>query len=279
MKAGSTIIDIIIDIKLSKQKAKFMESAIHNHRLRDRSNYQMSSIQQVDGFSPEPLLTLNAELDNLGLPYEINEPMIESLLQRLKDSGAVDPACFWLVMARIFELTLICAGHYADNCEFSAAGDLLFNPREVLIHRNGYPRPMVKQRHGRISDQLNQDACDRKHLCLLLRHEVTAEVVQPAILPYAFEQIQYSGMIASWYLRSAQERMKKIADTIGFLAAWHVSNFEDFHNRLNNASTETSFFVGDHLCRFDTRYFKQLGREINRVIDDSNFNFEFLVHQ
>jgi hypothetical protein len=92
-------------------------------------------------------------------------------------------------------------------------------------------------------------------------------------------QMQQSRMIASWYLNNAGERMKKIADTIVFLAAWSVSSFENFHKRLKTASPKTRRFVSDHLCRFDNQHFKQLGQEIQRIIDKSEVSCEFLVHQ
>lgn len=137
-------------------------------------------------------------------------------MTRLEDSGPSDQSSYWLVLARIFELALFCAGRYADNGELSAAGDLLVNPRKVLIRQKGHPHKLVKQRHGRISDQLNKGGRCEKHLFLLLKHEVAFEIAQPAILPHLFERMQGSRKIASWYLQHASERMKKIAEAIGF---------------------------------------------------------------
>lgn len=148
-----------------------MESAIRNHLFRSHSNSNLPHIQRGPCFERNPLLILNEELDNFRLPHEINEPSIERLLKILEDSGASDQSFYWLLMARIFELALFCAGHYADNCEFSAAGDLLVNPRKVLIHRKGYPHSRVKQRHGRISDQLNNSGKRRNHFLLLLKKD------------------------------------------------------------------------------------------------------------
>jgi hypothetical protein len=196
----------------------------------------------------------------------------------LECSNALGQSHYWLLMARIFELAMFCAGHYADNCEFSAAGDLLVNPRKVLIHRKGYPHSLVKQRHGRISDQLNKGGMRRKHVLLLLRHEVTVEIAKPAILPYLFEQMRHSRKIASWYLIIARERIKKIADTIGFLFAWSVTNFEDFHSRIQMSSPKMRRFVSDHLCMFDKRYFERLGLEIQKLIENSDHTCEFLAH-
>ena len=253
-----------------------MESAIRYDQFRKDSNRQSPLIQRKPCFRGNPLLLLNEELDNLKLPHFINEPSIERLLKILEDSGASDQPCYWLVMARLFELALLCAGHYADNAEFSAAGDLLVNPRKVLIHQKNRAHSLVKQRHGKISDQLNTGKKRSKYLLLLLKHEVSVEIAEPALLPHLFEKIQYSKKMAPWYLHTAEQRMKKIAATIGFLSAWTVLGFEDLHNRLQETSPKTVQFVADHLCRFDTHYFERLGREIQKIIKYTNGTCEFL---
>jgi len=259
-------------------ESKILESALHNQLFRNHSNCDWPRTQRESYFESDPLLLLNAELEDLRLPHGISESAVEGLLNMLEGSGTSGQSYYWLLMARIFELALFCAGHYADNCEFSAAGDLLVNPRKVLIHRKGYPHALVKQRHGRISDQLNKGGMCRRQVLLLLKHEVTVEVATPAILPYLFEQLRHSRKIASWYLNNARERMKKVADTIGFLSAWPATSFEDFHRRMQIASPKTYRFVSDHLCRFDTRYFERLGLEIQKLIENSDDTCEFLAH-
>jgi hypothetical protein len=255
-----------------------MESATGNHLFPRHSNWKLSYILKDSSFEPIPFLRLNEELDNIRLLHEINEASIERFLKMLEDSDASDQHCYWLVMARIFELALFCAGNYADNCEFSAAGDLLVNPRKILIHRKGCPNSLVKQRHSRLSEQLNKDRIHRHNFMRLLKHEVSVEITKPAILPYLFERLQHGQRIAAWYLHNAEERMKKIADTIGFLSAWSVLRFEDLHRRMQAASPKTRRFIDTHLCRFDTRYFQRLGREIKNFIENANVNCAFLVH-
>lgn len=255
-----------------------MEPAIGNDHIPVHSNCQSSRIQKKLHHESDPLLLLNAELDHIRLPHVINERSLERFLKILEDSGDFDQAIYWLVMARIFELALFCAGNYADNGEFSAAGDLLFNPRKILIHQKGHPHSLVKRRHGRISDQLNKAGRCEKQLFLWLKHEVAVEIAKPAILPHLFNRMQDSQKLASGYLQHSAQCMKKIADTIGFLSAWAVSGFGNLHHRLREASPETRRFVGDHLCSFDTRCFEQLGREIQKLIKNSEATCEFLVH-
>jgi hypothetical protein len=134
-----------------------MEPKISNHSSQSHVNHELLHFHSDLLVERNPILTLNEALDNLHVPYEVSEQTIENFLQNLKTYGTADRLVYWLMMARLFELSLICAGHYADNCEFSAAGDLLVNPRKVLIHRRGYPYPLTKQRHGRLTEQLNNE--------------------------------------------------------------------------------------------------------------------------
>jgi hypothetical protein len=219
-------------------------------------------------FERNPILILNEALDDLYVPYAVNEPTIENFLDDLEAFDITDQPVYWLEMSRLLELTLICAGHYADNCEFSAAGDLLVNPRKVLIHRKGHPHPVIKHRHGRLTDQLNNKLTCRELVLSQVKNEVGVEVAKPAILPYLLERIELSRHIASWYLHDVQERMKKIADTIGFLSAWSLSKFEVLHHRMQKMSVKTRRFVSDHQCNFDTAYFDRLGREIPKTIEN-----------
>ncbi|MBW2605238.1 MAG: hypothetical protein JRE28_13145 [Deltaproteobacteria bacterium] len=239
-----------------------MAPKISNHSPQSHVNSEWFHFRSDLQFERNPILILNEAIDNLHVPHEVNEQAIDNFLEDLEAYDTSFRPAYWLMTARLFELSLICAGHYADNCEFSAAGDLLVNPRKVLIHRRGYPHPLVKQRHGRLTEQLNIE-----NKCIFqVKREVTVEVAKPPILPYLFERMERSRQIASWYLHDAQERMKKIADTIGFLSAWSLSEFEVLHNRMQKMSAKTRRFVADHQCNFDTSYFVRLGREIPIII-------------
>jgi hypothetical protein len=252
-----------------------MEPKISNHPFRRHENHEWVYFHSDLLLERNPIFILNKTIDNLNVPYDVNEQTIENFLQDLEAFGTTDRPEYWLAMSRLLELTLICAGHYADNCEFPAAGDLLVNPRKVLIHRKGYPHPLTKQRHGRLTDQLNQEEKYRELVLFQVKNEIRIEIAKPAILPYLLERLEQSCQIASWYLHDSQERMKKIADTIGFLSAWSLSRFEVLHHRMQKMSTKTRRFIADHQCNFDTSYFVRLGREIPKIIANSKEYSEF----
>ena len=53
-------------------------------------------------------------------------------LPHLKQRGTLNGRShqiYWLTYVRIREAALLCAGNYADNGEYQAAGDLLVNPQ------------------------------------------------------------------------------------------------------------------------------------------------------
>jgi hypothetical protein len=252
-----------------------MELKISNPSSRRHPYHELAYFHGDYLFESNPILVLNDALDDLKVPYAVNEKTIENFLDDLETFGNTRQSVYWLAMSRLLELTMVCAGHYADNCEFSAAGDLLFNPRKVLIHRQGFPNPLIKQRHGRLTDQLNQEQKQADPLLRRIKDEIRIEVAKPAIMPYLMEGIERSCQIASWYLQDAQERMKKIADTIGFLSAWSLSKFELFHHRMQKMSEKTRRFVVDHQCNFDTSYFVHLGHEIPKIIGDPHAYSEF----
>ena len=93
------------------------------------------------------ILHFNYLLDRKANYFSLNESSLENLLDQLDNLALVKDGSYWLTMARINELALLCAENCANNCELTLAGDLLLNPRLILIHVRGQNRPIVKKRH------------------------------------------------------------------------------------------------------------------------------------
>ena len=83
-----------------------MESVIYSDLFRNHSNFKLPQIQGEHNSRTDPILLLNEELDDLKLPHEINESALEGFLKILNGSGAPRQSYYWLMMARIFELSL-----------------------------------------------------------------------------------------------------------------------------------------------------------------------------
>ena len=118
-------------------------------------NLKNAAIFRQPAAPAQPLLRLNALLDAAILPYEVNEGQIENWMNTLEASSAKDGPIYWLLWIRLMEAALLCAGNYVDNCEFSAAGDLLVNPRSIRIYIDGVREPVNKKRHLALTDQFN----------------------------------------------------------------------------------------------------------------------------
>ncbi len=212
---------------------------------------------------------LNDALDTLSVPFGINEAIIEAALDKLKRIGVPDQPQYWLLLARITELTLVCAGHYIDHLEFEAAGDLLFNPRQVLVYRKGHPHPTVKNRHRSLSRHLRRiSGWTTTPSARWLRGNVSIAVTRPALLPRLILQIEQSGCISTSYLNGVNRRMKQASDAIGFLSALHMSSYVELLHYLKRAQGPARRLISENLCRFDTVLFRKIGDDLRRLRHD-----------
>lgn len=205
--------------------------------------------------------TINRRLDIVAVPHGINEPFLEEILARIQGAGRhPDPTIYWLTLARLTEAAILCAGHYADNCEFRAAGDLLVNPRKVCVQVQGHGPSFIKTRHGRLTDQLAQ-----RFAGTIDKRDAECRIVAPALLPELYRRLATSGFFTPDYLEHVQHCLTAIAATIAFLAAWQVDANEQLYHRLQLADAAQREFVEEHLCRFDATWFWLLGSRIRQA--------------
>jgi hypothetical protein len=218
---------------------------------------------------------INSCMNGLQLPQGVNEPLIESLLQQIEHCPPVSHARYRLLTARVLETALVCTGHYVDNCEFGAAGDLLVNPRQVLIHIRGYRHPVVKMRHGRLSEQL-APYCRNHSFPTWFKHNVALEIAKPALVQDLLQRLERSQGFRPAYLDSIRRRMNKVADCIGFLSAWGITGWEDMHRRIQSTSPQMRGFIAANLCEFGLEDFHALGWEIDRMAHPAGIRSEYL---
>jgi hypothetical protein len=225
----------------------------------------------------DPLTRLNHALATLPVPWGLNESIIESIVHQWEQYGKQHLPQYWLIAARIFEVAILCAGHYVDNCEYTAAGDLLFNPRKILIYQKGCSHPIKKHRHGRLSDQLHGHREADQPFPIWFRDHVAIRMVKPAVIPFLLTRMEQSGRMVDVYLHTARQRMQKAADTIAFLNSWSISRQEDLQPRIESASPQTQRFIADHLCAFDDETFRALGEEIHCTCSDPGYQSRFIT--
>jgi hypothetical protein len=221
---------------------------------------------------------LNSILNRLMLPQDVNEPLIEEILGSLEGCDDDSLPRAQLLFARVLEALLVCTGHYVDNCEFSAAGDLLVNPRQILIHRKGHLHPLIKGRHLQLSAQLGSQAGSCQPFPLWFKHHAVLEISKPALLPCLLQRLENFQSFRPVYLGSIRRRMNKAADAMGFLAAWNLSGWEDLYARMQTASPQVRCFLNENLCRFDTKDFDRLGLDIDLISHEPDYRSSYMAH-
>lgn len=90
------------------------------------------------------------------------------------------------------------------------------------------------------------------------------------------ERMARSGYLSKEYLDLVENRMKRIADAIGFLASWHLSGQSAFYLRVQCASPSEQSFIESNLCRFDKEIFFELGQDLRKSAVDPYQKSRFL---
>jgi hypothetical protein len=189
----------------------------------------------ADGPLIDAWFELNYQLQEEALDAHVNKTFIEQWLMRLWTIVSPRPECFWLFMARINELALLCASRYVDCCEFSAADGLLVEPSGALLRvQNG--RPSVSQDTG---------------------------VRGGPLLPSLYGLLKGSGYIAEDYLLSVSRRTEQIAQVLRMLLALGIDNVDDISMRLSCMDIEQRRDFRSRLCLFDQKIFNEIGRALH----------------
>lgn len=214
----------------------------------------------------ESMVKLNRRFNAVLIPHLLNETFLSNFHSALVPCMDLGGAYAWLLYARLTEAALLCAGHYADNCEFQAAGDLLVNPRCIRLYDRANPcNPKTKNRHMALSKQFNEEEKSVASFRRRFGRTMVMDIEVPALLPMLAETLGRADLFHEWYFASVARRMEKIADTIAFLLAWPVDNVEQLEARLTSASDETTRFAEANLCRFDPGDFHALGEELETM--------------
>lgn len=206
------------------------------------------------------IMHLNDKLDRVAAKGLINESIIESYLEQLQNNFSTDDLCYWLLMMRMAELAVVCAGRYADACQFASTGDLLVNPRKIKVHqRTGFPSTVIKLRRGAISAQFNTSRFPHHDFINWMQQNTFIQTVEKPLLTFFIETMETSTMIGESYLSKIRLRLARIADTVAFLTSWQINNAADLHTRLHLATPDVRRFIESHLCNFNLNLFNTLG--------------------
>jgi|FrelakmetLWP11LW_1041352.scaffolds.fasta_scaffold15553_1 hypothetical protein len=224
----------------------------------------------------ESIIRINAELEHEVDSCLMNERVIEKYWSRVRRLEGDGPG-YWLLMARLAEAALLCAGNYADNCEYEAAGDFLVNPREILVHNRGDGLSTTKTRHKRLSEQFGIEGVERHNSMKQFSAGVCLEITKPPLLPLMTQVLRKSERLSTEYLQRLEEAQRRIADTLAFLAAWRVFDSAKLWQRLQESSARERVFAESNLCRFDARVFHRIGADLQRSLAEPDYRSSFLT--
>lgn len=206
----------------------------------------------------------------------VEECILNEHLSHINQWIGEDSPLYWLMICRLNEAALVSAGYYADCGEFSAAGDLLVNPRKIVVHIAGEPAAKKKKRHGRISDQFRHPRQSAAVFRQWFNRNAVIEQRQPPLLPFLYAALQASGRISESYLKTVDTRMKKIADTIVFLSTWGIRDFKGVVERQIQCNEADRLLLENNLCRFDTDLFNHIEMEIQQIQNSPHFSSSIL---
>jgi hypothetical protein len=204
--------------------------------------------QPVDGALLEAWFELNYRLHEEAVDAHVNKSFIEQWLMRLWTILSPRPECFWLFLARINELALLCASRYVDCCEFSAADGLLVEPGCVLLNAE----------NGKTS--VSQDIGVRGR----------------PLLPSLYDLLKGSGYMTEDYLLSVSRRTEQIAQGLRMLLAFGLSNAEDISMRLSCMDVDQRRDFRSRLCLFDRKIFNEIGRALHLFMRSWSVDDEYV---
>ena len=235
------------------------------------------SRESAESESHEEWFRFNYDLEQEALDSRLNEDYLVQRLQRLWELPPVENRVFWLGLARLNELALLCAGTYADACEFSAAGDLLLNPRLILIHIKGRLEPLVKNRHQALTRQMAPLAPANRNIINWIKENTRLEVRRQALLPHIMDMLTRSGCLGRTYLDSAKARCDRIAGTISLLNANRITGPAELCAALVGMSPGERAELKQDMCFFDRRIFSALGREMHQIMHYGQVNSKYTI--
>jgi hypothetical protein len=223
----------------------------------------------------DAIFAVNADLEQTGSPLLLTEKTVERCWSRaLALEG--EQAGRWLLLIRLAEAALLCAGNYADSCEFRAAGDFLVNPREIVIRSRCGGPSIVKKRHGRLSEQLGFTKDDEPAATPSFPAGIALEITRPPLLPLMARILKESGRVAAFFIDRLEEGQRRIADALAFMAGWRINDSVEFWRRLKGSSPSERAFAESCMCRFDTQVFYRIGDELQRSLARPDYRSFFL---
>jgi hypothetical protein len=204
--------------------------------------------RSLDGPLVDAWFELNYRLQEEAVDVHINKTFVEQWMLRLGTIASPRPQCFWLFLARINELALLCASRYVDCCEFIAADELLVEPSSVPLQAGQGKAADSKDGGGRVAGG---------------EERPLAEKNSRPLLSCLYDMLSGSGYMTEEYLLSVSRRTEKISQVARMLAGLGMGNTEDISVKLSWMDVDQRRDFRSRLCLFDRRTFNEIGRALH----------------
>lgn len=220
-------------------------------------------------------MLLTSTLPDQLFDHYIEEEFLVNQVEQLESSEILDRSIeiYWLSMARVMELALLCAGNYADFGQIREAGALLVNPRHTEIHINGLWEPIIVKRYKRITEQFADYAPAGIHVTKWLRDNTHLVHVKGPLLPDLHNKLKESNVLSKSYLSSVSRRMQKISETMTFVM---IGQLTDPNFPFSGVHPEEKEFVEANLCRYNKKQYHQIGADIAEMVENVNYCSPFV---
>lgn len=220
---------------------------------------------------------LNEDLFENVVDHNLNEDFLVHQMEQLTSSEEINGSVniYWLSMARVMELALLCAGNYADFGLIREAGDLLLNPRHSELHIAGVWEPVRVKRHERMTEQFADYTPDIRNVGEWLRDNTHLVHLKGPLIADLYDMLQRADILSESYLSSVYLRMQKISQTMTFVLQGQIL---DPNYPLSGVIQEEKEFVEANLCKYNRKTFHQIGMEINELLKDDNYCSSFLKY-
>ncbi len=201
----------------------------------------------------------NRDLEKNAQLSRLNEEYLSKKMAELDGHLPIFMRAYEYTRARLHELLLICAANYANNCEYGAVGDLMFNPRLTLIHIKGCDEKVVKERHIALTKQFMGQAETSLGVIKWLKEETILDIKKKPLIPHSYERLEKGDFISKVYLDSVRDRAVRIADLSAHLCSMGLEDRLRLDNWLKNATPKDKALLESRLLRIDWKWFRELG--------------------
>jgi len=191
---------------------------------------------------------LNYRLQEEAVDVHLNKPFIEQWMTRLWTIVSPSPQCFWLFLARINELALLCTSRYVDFCEFCAADEFLVEPSFLLLQGEGGRTTLSREKSGR----------------------------GLPLVPCLYDLLRGSGYMTEEYLLSVYRRIQRIVQVAEMLESLGIGSTDDISMKLSCMDVDERKDFRSKLCLFDRKTFNEIGRALHLFMHLGNVDEKYV---